>query len=109
MASTRDLSLSLPRNAQSGLIETRIFKLPEFGSDKNLSVTFERLSADEVRTLIDCRGHYHVGDCHIGQKSFIGNHDQLLAYARGAGITEFVMMVGGDFIYPRQTRKADAD
>ncbi len=53
MASMRDLGLRLDQLVKSDAIKAHILKLPVFADGRNLSVTFELLSADEVRTLID--------------------------------------------------------
>lgn len=54
MASMRDLGLRLDDLAKAGAIKTHILKLPVFNpDDRNLAVSFEGLSPDEVRTLID--------------------------------------------------------
>ena len=48
-------------------------------------------------------GHYHigpdthVGDSHVGHKP-LGNHDQLMAYARMAGLETVMIMHGGDIV-----------
>ena len=42
-------------------------------------------------------GHYHIGDSHVGHKP-LGNHDQLMAYGRLAGLETVMIMHGGDIV-----------
>lgn len=42
-------------------------------------------------------GHYHVGDAHAGMPH--GPSEQVMAYARAAGIDEVMVIHGGDLIH----------
>ncbi len=57
--------------------------------------------AKRQRIVVDfeTRSHHHMGDSHFGC------NEQVMAYAVMGGLTEFMVMTGGDFIYPREPRK----
>jgi hypothetical protein len=91
------MSTSKQNRAKRRVARARHKKVRQFP----ITVDIEcRMSAAELGTRMHQEiekvmiGHYHVGDSHIG-----GPSEQVMAYARLAGIDEVMVISGGDMLH----------